>query len=372
MKFKFMGIGAAGNKAAMELINQGVADENDVILVNSTNKDIPKDFNGKTIILSPDNNGCGKERSIAKEYAIRTMKAGTFDNIFTEKDDSILIVTSMEGGTGSGSSPIIGEYCSKVLGKNVHIVSFTGFEDDARGLQNTIEFFQEINFDCDIQTIRNDAFLPAAGNNKFKAEIMANTEFANRTKVLIGMELIESTQNIDDTDIFKVVSTTGYKTIEMLYFDEDLVDVEQFNKLCKQMIYNSKSLKSKNPGQIRLGVILNIKPESEDAIDGSLSVITEAYGKPFEFFLHKQYDGKRQYIKFISSGMKMPLDEVKAIHERYIKATEAVDKNTDTFFSEIGKLGKKEEDEKFDMVRSNHRPGSKENFFQKFETKPKK
>lgn len=370
MTFKFIGIGAAGNKAAMELITSGVATEEDVILVNSTNKDIPKEFTGESIILSPSNNGCGKERAIAKEYAIATMKSGAFDKIIGNVD-SVLIVTSVEGGTGSGSTPIIAEYISKVLGKNIHIVAFTGFEEDVRGLQNTVEFFQEINFEADVQAIRNAAFMPAAKNNKFKAEKLANDEFVSRTLTLLGTELKDSTQNIDDTDIFKVVSTTGYKTIESIKFDENLVDMDDFNKLCKQMIYNSKSLKSEN-GQLRLGVILNIRPESEDAIDSTFKVIKDAYGMPYECFHHVQYDGGQQYITFISSGMKMPLEEVKAIHDRYLKATAVVDKKSDDFFSEISKLEKDKEDSKFDMIRNGgHKAGSDKNdFFKKFETKP--
>lgn len=370
MKFKFMGIGAAGNKAAMDLINAKVAEEKDVILVNSTRKDIPKEFGGKTIILSTDGNGCGKERAIAKEYALQAMKAGVFDNLFSNDEDSVLIVTSVEGGTGSGSAPIIGNYCCSVLGKNVHMVAFTGFEEDARGLQNTVEFFQEINFDCDIQTIRNSSFNAIAKGNKFKAEELANDEFVSRVRILTGRDLVDSSQNIDDTDIFKVVSTNGYKTIESIQFDDILTDMEQFNKLCRQMIYSSKSLKSNNPGQLRMGVILNIKPESEGAIDYNFEVIKEAYGVPFESFFHKQYDGKKQYIQLISSGMKMPLEEVKAIHERYLAATAAVDKKNDNFFDEISKLTKNSEDSKFDMVRSGHRPGSKESFLHQFETKP--
>lgn len=372
MKFKFVGIGAAGNKAVMELVNSGVATEDDIVLVNSTNKDIPKEFNGTTVILSPSNNGCGKERSIAKEYAVATMKSGAFDKLFNDVE-SVLVVTSVEGGTGSGSTPIISEYISKVLGKNIHIVAFTGFEEDVRGLQNTIEFFQEINFEADVQAIRNAAFMPLAKNNKYKAEKLANEEFVERTKVLLGLNLIDSTQNIDDTDIFKVVSTTGYKTIETITFDSNLVDMDEFNKLCKQMIYNSKSLKSEN-GQLRLGVILNIRPESEDAIDSSFKVIKDEYGVPYECFQHMQYDGNQQYITFISSGMKMPLKEVKAIHERYLKATDVVDKKSDDFFNEISKLQKEKEDSKFDMIRSCNVKNTedKSDFFKKFETKPSK
>ena len=42
MKFKFIGIGAAGNKAMLNIINEGICPESDVVLVNSTDKDIPK------------------------------------------------------------------------------------------------------------------------------------------------------------------------------------------------------------------------------------------------------------------------------------------------------------------------------------------
>ena len=42
MKFNYVGLGAAGNKAAMMLINEGIATEKDVTLVNSTTKDFPE------------------------------------------------------------------------------------------------------------------------------------------------------------------------------------------------------------------------------------------------------------------------------------------------------------------------------------------
>lgn len=371
MKFKFMGIGAAGNKAAMELIERGIVNKDDVILVNSTKKDIPKDFNGKIIILSPDGKGCGKERSIAKEYAIMAMRNNAFDNLFSNDIDSVLIVTSVEGGTGSGSAPIIGQYCSEVLAKNVHIVAFTGFEEDPRGLENTVEFFQEINFDCSTQTIRNTAFLSAAENNKFVAEQMANEEFVSRVEALIGKGMIDSSQNIDDTDIFKVVSTNGYKTVEKIEFDDILMNVNQFNKLCEQMIYSSKSLKTNKPGQIRMGVILNIKPESENAIDFNFKVLKNTYGNPYECFFHKQYDGGKQSIRVICSGMKLPLDEVVAIHERCIKASESVDNNGDEFFDKLASLSMSGNNSKFNMVKSGNHPGSKENFLKNLETQPK-
>ena len=119
-------------------------------------------------------------------------------------------------------------------GKTIHICAFIGFEDDVRGLQNTVEFFKDISsLEADVMTIRNVTFNEAAGYNKFKAEELANQEFVKRMRILTGKDLIVSEQNIDDTDIMKVVSTAGYKTIEEIRFTENLMDQEQFNKLLK-------------------------------------------------------------------------------------------------------------------------------------------
>lgn len=63
MKTLLVGIGAAGNKAAVQAVANGIVSENDVIIINSTSKDFPKEFDGKTIVLSPHDTGCGKERS---------------------------------------------------------------------------------------------------------------------------------------------------------------------------------------------------------------------------------------------------------------------------------------------------------------------
>lgn len=365
MKFRYIGIGAAGNKAIRELITERVCDEGDVVLVNSTDKDIPKDFNGDVVILSKTNSGCGKERKIARELAIESMKEGKFDNLVDgEGVDSVLIATSVEGGTGSGSTPIIGKYIHDVLGKIVHIVAFTGFEEDVRGIENTVEFFQEIDFDADLQAIRNSSFVEEANNNKLKAEELANKELAKRVRIMLGLDMIDSTQNIDDTDLYKLVSTTGYKTVEKKTFTKDLETTADFDTICKNMIYNSHSIQGQEPSELRLGVIMNLKPTSIDAVDLNFSVIKEAYGKPYEVFRHQQYDPNQpQYIAFISSGMKKPIDEVKAIYQRYLEETDKVNKENDNFFEEAKNMTIKEEDSMFDMVNSKSNNTSKADFF---------
>ena len=71
-------MGAAGNKAVIELIKEGVAKPEEVILVNSTDKDfVDCDGVNNKVIMNPGNTGCGKERRIAKQYAERINTIGS-------------------------------------------------------------------------------------------------------------------------------------------------------------------------------------------------------------------------------------------------------------------------------------------------------
>lgn len=373
MKALLIGTGAAGNKALMELVNSNVISEDNAVFVNSTSMDIPKGAK-KTVVLSHSNSGCGKERGMAKEYVLTAIKSEKLDlSKDVEGVDAVVIVTSLEGGTGSGSAPILAKYCNQMLGKNVHIIGFTGFEEDVRGLQNTIEFFQEIDDEITVQVIQNTAFLKEAKGNKFKAEELANKELVKRVRVMLGCGMIGSTQNIDSTDIYKVVNTAGYMTVEKTELESGLGDIDEFNTICKQMISRSKSIKSNNPGQIRLGVIMNLSELSAQVVDHHFEVLKKEYGNPYECFMHLQYnDDEPEYIAFVSSGMKLPIDEVKAIHKRYMEQSSAVDKKKDDFFSQISALKGNAEDNKFNMgSRGSSSNMTQDQFMKQFETKKK-
>lgn len=368
MRSLLVGVGAAGNKAVMTAIEQGSVKEENTIMINSTSKDFPQGYSGKTIILSPDDTGCGKEQAIAKGYAISAIKAGKFNIEGIESYSMVIICTSVEGGTGSGSTPLIAEFFSDFLKKNTHVIAFTGFEEDVRGLSNTVEFFKSLSQKLIIQTIRNKAFLRKANNNKFKAEELANLEMCKRIEILTAKNFIPSSQNIDDTDIMKVSNTAGYMTIEHRFIEKPLADQDEFNHVVKKMIYESASIKSNDPGASRIGVILNVDPMSEDAIDFTFATILEAYGMPFEKFMQKQWDGKKEYIALIVSGMQMPIDEIKAVYDRYKEESERVNKNADMFFAETKDLGMSEEDTMFNMIRPVERnQGSIDDFLSKFE-----
>jgi cell division GTPase FtsZ len=352
MEALLIGVGAAGNKAVISAIENGTMKQDDCIIINSTSKDIPKDYDGKKIILSSTDAGCGKERSIAKDMVKQAMEEGKFNfGDQLNKYVAVIICSSVEGGTGSGSTPLIAKFFKQVCNKNVHIIAFTGFEEDVRGLQNTVEFFKEIESDIVVQTISNASFMSRTGGNKPRAEQLANEDMAVRLSVILGQDFIEGKQNIDDTDIFKVSNTTGYMTVSKKTFNQNLETRDDFDKIIKNMVYQSSSIRSTDPAAIRLAVILNISPASEDAIDYTFKNLKAAYGNPFEFFLQEQWDGEKEYIAFIASGMKMPIDEIKAVHDRYIEMSNRVNKNGDEFYSSVSDLNPLAEDSQFNMIK---------------------
>lgn len=350
MKIFLVGTGAAGNKAVVEAIDRGVVDIEDTMMINSTSRDFPPEYEGNKIILTTKNTGCGKERNVAKGYIKDAIQEGQFSMNVSEYS-AIIIATSVEGGTGSGTAPILAKYFNKVCAKNTHIMAFTGFEDDVRGLSNTIEFFKEVDPAITVHAISNKAFMRYAGGNKFRAEELANRDMCDRIEILTGQNFIDGRQNIDDTDILKLSNTPGYMSVEKRIFDKPLVDNDDFNKVIKKMIYDSKSVKSEKPAAIRMGVVLNLSPESIDAVDFSFADLKAAYGNPFEFFLQDQWDGKKEYIGYIVSGMRLPLDELQEVFNKYEEETAKVNKNADEFFYAMGEMKLKEEDDQFNMIK---------------------
>lgn len=349
-----IGIGAAGNKAVVDAVKRGTVAVEDTVIINSTSKDFPPDYEGQTIILSPIDSGCGKEVEIARQYAMTAIKDGrlVFEDI--HKYSTVIICTSVEGGTGSGASPLIAQYIQEVHKRNVHVIAFTGFEEDVRGIQNTITFFKNLNDKLMVQTISNIKFMAEAGNNKFKAEQLANQEMCDRIEILTGKNFIASSQNIDETDIQKISNTPGYMTVEHCYFEKNLIDQTDYNKMVKNMLYNSKSIQSADPGSARFGIILNFNPMSEDAIDFTHKQIISTFGLPFESYTQRQWDGKKEYLALIVSGMNMPVEEIQAAYNRFNEMFSKVNQDNDSFYNKINEL--EFDSSKFDMIKKDSEP----------------
>lgn len=372
-----IGIGAAGNKAAITLIENNIIPREKVMLVNSTVKDIPADYSDIAIKFKSAEGGCGKEREIAKNLALEALQNSeiNLDSFVDPTDSFVIIATSSEGGTGCGASTIFAEYFKSVVGIPVHLFVFTGFEDDGRGLQNTIELFQDLDEEYIVEAISNKKFLDDSdvGGNKIKAEKKANQEFSKKVKILLGGLISNSEQNIDETDLYKLTTTPGYMMIDFCPL-KGIKNTESFNRALVDMLDESKCLDISEPSAKRLGVIFNVSEKSQDFVDFSANVLRERLGFPYEYFQHIQSVGDTEFVAFIASGMQMPIDEIKEVYEKYKEQSSRVNKKKDSFFDYVGDLRGNSEDAAFDMG-SRKSPKridakTKQDFFNKFSKSP--
>lgn len=336
---KLIGIGAAGNKAAINVVENNILDINSVMLINSTLRDIPADYKGLKIEYAGSYGGCGKERNIAHDLAMKNLQEGVIPlNEFLHLDEPdkkaelVVIVASTEGGTGSGSSVIIGKYIQQVLGIQVHMVGFAGFQSDVRGLKNTVEWFQELEDGFTVECIENGKFLAECRDNKIKAEKAANAEFGKKLGILMGNVIRDSDHNIDKTDLLKVSTEPGFMFIESKEFSK-IKNREQFERVVIDMIDNTKSIDVREVTARRIAVIINIDEASTDYISYE-DIITERYGNPYEMFLHIQHEPDMpEFIAVIVSGVKMPVEEIQKIYTEYKTRMDRVDRKSDSFFA---------------------------------------
>lgn len=375
MNVKLIGIGAAGNKAAINAVENKVIKIENVMLINSTLRDIPVDYKGLKIEYAGSYGGAGKERKIAYDLAMKNL----YDEViplteFLQLNDSekkaelVVIVTSTEGGTGSGSSVVIGNYIQNRLGVKVHMFGFAGFKSDARGIMNTVEWFQELESGFAVECIENSKFLPECRNNKIKAEIAANAEFTKKLGILMGNPIRDSSQNIDATDHLKMVKEEGFMIIESTNF-EKIKNRDQFEQVVIDMIDNSKSIDISEITSKKTAVIININPASTDYISYE-DIIAERYGNAFENYLHIQHEADMpEFIAIIVAGVKMPVEEIQKLHSEFRARMNKIDRSKDTFFSAIKEL---EMDDVSDLsLKANAPTMSKEDFFEKMAKKDK-
>lgn len=354
LNFKVIGCGAAGNKAAICLHKAGF-DINNITLVNSTPKDIPDDYRSNSIIFGSHNagalGGCGKEREVGKRLILQDMKAGqiSIDSIIDANTNAAIIVSSTEGGSGSAVTPILAKYIYEVLGIPVITALFFGFNTDVRGMQNSIEICQELQNTYGVIGISNAKYLDEANGNKIKAEQLANEEFCKIVRILCGQDIKEGSQNIDDTDLYKLVVTPGYMCVGTTSL-KGVKNIEMFNKAVNAAIDESHLVETSAKSAKRIGAIFSIPSSMMDFVDYNADVLSQRYGTPYEMFTHIQDSPDNASVSWISAGMVLPINEVKEIFENYKKATEKVHKSADDFFSIIQNFEGNQQDGMFNML----------------------
>ena len=346
LKIKVIGVGAAGNKAVVQMVEDGVVQLTDVLLINSTDRDLPEHWDKSNILLFGNTGGCGKDRDLAKQMILeylRDTESNPVDALIDGDEKFIVLVSSSEGGTGSGASVVLGQYIQAITkseslpnGIPVNMVVFTGFEDDARGLKNTVEWFKDLDEHMVVQSISNKRCLHMADNNRRAAEEYANKILSKRISILIGKDLNPSDSNVDNMDLYKLNTAPGYMTVEFSEL-EKISEPEQFNDAIQSMIDKSVSLPTE-PSAKRLGVIVSASNRIQGLIDEGYDQLIKKYGFPTEIFRHKQDGEGNDSVAVIASGMKLPIDEIKEVYHKFERAMKKTDLAKDNFFSMVSNM----------------------------------
>lgn len=366
LKVQLIGIGGAGNKGAINVIKKKVLERDDVFLINSTDRDVEHEYRDMAYIYDTEG-GSGKDMNFAASLAKRELDKGTLGselNEWVKEDTDVVVVTgSTEGGTNAGSIAVITDFLLDELDIPVINIFLTGFMEDTRGLRNTIEVFQKVRItEVGVQTISNLKCLE--GKDQIKAQQLANDELARRISILTAQGIVDSSDNIDNTDLYNTAAFAGYMTIEHIELPK-LKDMNAFNDIMSTMIHNSLSLDVDNDEEKKKvgkrAIFLNLKDEKDKVfIDFDFTTLRDYYGEPYDKFKHIQFEKDQEsYVSVILSGMNMPLDELREIEKKYKELTSSVNKGEDNFNTVVGQMEGDVEDNKFNIGRRRRRDKSK-------------
>lgn len=360
--------GQGGTKACIAAINEGTILKDDFCVLNTTIKDVPMEYRDNAILISDDiNAGAGKIREAARKLMVNWIKENP--NVIPAMIDTgeyqyINIVTTTEGASGSGASVVLAKFIESQLGLPVLITLIAGFEDEVRGIQNTINYFKDLdggNFT--IRTVSNKKFLDKA-RNTFMAEKMANEDIAKAFKIISAYDIIDSDQNIDDTDHYKLVTNPGMMFVTEVEIDRKLKNPDQFDKLISDAIDYNSSLDFE-PSATKIGVFMNIQEDKLPLVDTNFTTIkTKLCGKNTvnEFFIHRQYDGTQpEYVRIIASGMNLPKEELIDLYTKYSNAKSNAGNKSDNFFDTISGMDTT-------STRETRTNNSSSDFFSQFDT----
>lgn len=342
IKTKVLGLGAAGNKAVALAIESEIIKEEDVILVNSTDDDIPDTYDGKVVILPGNTGGTGKNRKTSKaqaEAVINKQLVNFEDELGLvngkEKYERVVMVCSTSGGSGSGSTPVFAKYIINTLHVPVTIMAFVGKSTDIAGSRNTIEFLQEISEieNLNYTLIMNSDFMKSKMDyDDSRIEIDANKHLCLLLSIFLGNTITPgASQNMDKRDQQTVTRTPGYMVIASHHFDERVKNEQTVIDSLKLTL--DDSLKCPDPsssGFVNFGLIATAETNDElKYLNAAEAVVKEKFGNWMRYYTHRQV-GDRTTIDIIMSGMKAPTEWFESMYNSYRAASAQVDRTAST------------------------------------------
>lgn len=333
-----IGVGNAGCQVA-ELAK--VTADIDGLAINSSDRDLS---NVKSIpkLKIGDTFGAGKDRTEAKKFIKNSINEFLSLEVVTEfmQDKQVVfIITSIDGGTGSGTTPVLTDILNSVYNENkpkeekvlfILVPIYLSLRQSAAAHQNAIEFLTEVNNFLPLvprMSFDNNKLAHLSSDKMIKA---INEDIVKKLRVIRGDYNFNTPYtSIDEKDMLKIIEVPGEINIFML---EDFSQVTLESKSIEDALLaqiKSDSLQvaiERDKIVKKIGVISNLEKDINDTFDNSLPKVREFTGQGIEGFEHLYInDGEENDVNrvcVIMSGMTIPDTRIAEIANRIETAKE--------------------------------------------------
>lgn len=229
MKCLIIGCGKAGNKITNEILKGDKSGQLTGLFVNTSYNDMAtlSERTEDNTFLFTSANGSGRDRSIAQNYVKDQIKALITAITNFPLRDNVYLITSADGGTGSGITPMICQllknaFDSKGLDRKINLIAIMPNQktDDTLAFENAIGFWNDIvKTRKDKQgnefTIKDKCLdsIKIVDNTKGKNYSDINSRLVKTLLNSFNMNGVHDEGDIDDKDSFKFNTEKGFSII---------------------------------------------------------------------------------------------------------------------------------------------------------------
>ena len=332
-KIGFLGIGQAGGNVCEVAEFHGYT----TLALNTS----PEDLDSMTIVKNKkkigSSGGCGKDRDQAKTEVKSLYKdiIPEVKEVFKNDIELVYIVFSTGGGTGSGMAPII----TDILNKSIPNINFSimgiipSLDESIISQINTLECLKEIyNLNLPTMIIDNNKYKEGSKFTRKKLFDIVNNKIIHTINILFDDERRPSKYgNIDQKDLFKLLSTPGINVITESNFDSVAFNTKGLTRIIMDNIKDGIFVDIDYDKVVkRTGYLFHIDESLTKDID--LVEIDETIGKPLEVFegYYENNDTSNNNVISILSGLTFPTLRLLEIEELINKQKDNVLKSNNS------------------------------------------
>lgn len=317
-----IGLGnTGGQNADMAQVSRNIHS----IAINSSNDDL-RTLNNVEVLNIGDGKGAGQDRALAKSFMKRDV-----EDVIGSKEmaglfavaNTIFIICSTDGGTGSGTAPSMARALSRYMpNKNFIVVGvLPPIDSGLSALQNSIEFLRELK--------ENELTYMLYDNGKYlKTDSTAiayrktNQDIINDICILRGDYQHETTFNsIDEQDATRITSTVGRLAVLSTshFLEKDMDELTLEDLLLRSQAQHSVAEFDRDKIIRRLGMVFNFRHDHQ--LPTTTNRLKDVFGVPVENFQHYHVIDEgvdNTFAAAIMAGLSLPEDWI-------MKAEQAID-----------------------------------------------